>query len=367
MRARVLAYALVAILAASCATNSTSTATPSAPDASAASAPSPSTGPSVSPAQSGETRLPLEAGTFPVNADAEALIVTRRLIDGRTTGVEAIDLRTRTASSVHETVDASVTAPNIRDGVLTLVETAETETPFEYRLRVLAGRWREPASFVTLDEFTAVFGGGDSWRPYPDPQTNGWEVAWLHTTPDATYEVRMREADGRVHTIYSSKVPFSFALGRTGDVAIADLGLPAQTARVALRLYSAGAVRTLLERPATSTGLVLWQSGRIVWTNGPGLVARITSVERITPATLARETVGVPSGCDAFVGATDTQLAFSCADHVEFEGAPLRRSGPPFPLIHARSVIRTELGPPAIAFVTPVTGDEPRPGAGARF
>jgi hypothetical protein len=365
MRARAFAFALLAILLASC-SEAPASSSPTL-RASGASVPSPSSGASASAAPTGETRIPLEAGTFPANADAEALIVTRRLIDGRTTSIESIDLRTRATSPVHETVDASVTAPSIRDGVLTLLETAETDAPMVYRMRVLAGRWRDPSSFTALDEFTVEFVGGDSWNPYPDPQTNGWEVAWLHTTPDRTFEVRLREADGRVHAIYSSKTPFSFALGRSGDVAIGDLGLPGQTAAIALRLFSGGALRTLLERPVTGAGHVLWQDGRIVWTNGTGLATPIPSVERITPTTLSRETIATPPGCGSFMGATDQQLAFACGDHVELTGGPTQRVGPPIPLIHARAMIRTEEGPPAVAVVIPVLVDEPRPGAGARF
>jgi hypothetical protein len=365
MSARAFAFALLAVLLASCA-ESPAPSSPT-PGATAPSAPPASSAASGSPAPAGETRVPLEAGTFPANADADALIVTRRLIDGRTTSVEAIDLRTRTASPVHETVDASVTAPSIRDGVLTLLETAETDVPMVYRMRVLAGRWRDPATFAPLDEFTVEFAGGDSWNPYPDPQTNGWEVAWLHTTPDRTFELRLREPDGPVHAVYSSKTPFSFALGRTGDVAIGDLGRPGQTDPIALRLFSGGALRTLLERPVTGAGYVLWQGTRLVWTNGTGLVTPIPSVERIAPATLSRETIATPAGCGSFIGATDLQLAFACGDHVELEGGPTQRVGPPIPLIHTRALIRTEAGPPAVAVVIPVVVDEPRPGAGARF
>lgn len=320
-----------------------------------------------SPAPGGEIRVPLEAGVFPANADSEALIVTRRLIDGNTTRVEAIDLRTRATTSVRESVDASVTVPSIRDGVMTLLETAETDVPMAYRLRVLAGRWRDASPFAALDEFTVQYAGGDSWNPYPDPQTNGWEVAWMHTTPDRTFEVRVREADGAVHAVYSSSTPFSFALARDGRIAIGDIGRPGQAAPVALRLYANGAVRTLIERPADGGGYVGWQNGTLIWPNGLGLARTITSVERIVPGSGERATVTMPPGC-AYAGVTDAQIAYVCGDHIELTGGPgPTRLGPPMPLLHARGIVRTEQGPLAIAYVTPIVTDDARPGPGARF
>jgi hypothetical protein len=317
-------------------------------------------------ARAGEIRVSLEAGQIPANADAEALIVTRRLPDGRTTRVEAIELRTGAARAVRETVDASVTVPAVRDGVLTVVEMQETGVPMEYRLRVLAGRWREQ-TFAQLDEFTVAFAGGDSWNPSPAPQTNGWEVAWLHTTPDRTFEVRLRTAEGPIQTVYASKIPFAFALGRSGDIAVADLGLPGQTTPIALRLASRGSVRTLLERPTAAGGQVYWQlGGRIVWTYGLGLVRPIPSAERIVVATMAREDVTPPAGC-FFGGATEERIVFQCADHLELEGVPSVRIGSPTSQVHPRAVVRTEPGPPSIAFVMLVIADDPRPGAGAHF
>lgn len=331
--------------------------------------PSAATTPTAEPSRApgGEIRIPLEAGVFVANADSEALIVTRRLIDGRTTRVEAIDLKTRAASAVHETVDATVTVPSIRDGVVTLIETSQTDTPMEYRMRVLAGRWRDPTSFRQLDEIVATFVGGDAWNPYPDPQTNGFEIAWLHATPERTFELRLRDADGAIATAYSATTPFSFALARNGDVAIGDITLAGQTARVALRLYAGGAVRTLLERPPDSSGYVRWQNGALLWTNGLGLVVPMRGVERIVPATLERAPVTIPAGC-GYAGGTDAQIAFACGDHLDLTGGPgPARIGPPLPLIHSRALIRTDQGPPPIAYVTPVLLDDPRPGSGARF
>jgi hypothetical protein len=318
-------------------------------------------------ARAGEIRIPLEAGQVAATADGEVLIVQRRLNDGETTRVEAIELRTGATTTVREFANASVTVRGLRDGVLTLQEMLETGAPMEYRVRVLAGRWRDAASFALLDEFTIVLNGGDSWNPLPVPQTNGWEVAWLHTTPDRTFEVRVRDAGGAIRTAYSSKIPFSFALGRSGDIAIADLGLPGQTTPVTLRLATGSSVRTLLERPVTSSGNVFWQlGGRIVWTYGLGLVRPVPSVERIVAATLAREDVTPPSGC-VFGAATEERIVFQCVDHLELEGSPPTRLGPPTPQVHRRALIRTEPGPPSIAFITPVVADDPRPGAGAHF
>ncbi len=304
---------------------------------------------------------------FAANADSEALIVTRRLIDGRTTRVEAIDLRTRAVTAVHETVDAAVTVPSIRDGVVTLLETQEADVPMTYRVRVVAGRWRDASSFKVLDDLTLAVAGGDSWNPYPDPQTNGFEVAWMHATPDQPYELRVRDADGGVRTAYSSKTPFTFALARNGDVAIGDLALPGQTAPLALRLYAHGSVATLVERPGVEGGYVRWQNGSLIWPSGLGLVRNITTLERIVPATRERATIAVPSGC-GYAGGTDAQIAYVCGDHVELTGGPgPARLGPPIPLLRARGIVRTEQGPPPIAYVTPVVTDDPRPGAGAQF
>jgi hypothetical protein len=316
-------------------------------------------------ARAGEIRISLESGQVPANADGEVLIVTRRLTDGRTTRVEAIELRTGTVKAVRETVDAYVQVPSIRDGVVTLVETQDTGVPMEQRVRVIAGRWREQ-TFAQLDEFTFGLGGGDTWNPFPAPQTNGWEVAWLHTTPDRTYEVRMRTTEGAIQTIYASKKPFFFALGRTGDVAIGDLAVDATTP-VALRLISRGAQRTLLERPPAASGQVFWQiGGRVLWTTGPGVVRPIPSTERIVVATMAREDVMTPPGC-FFGTATEERIVFSCGDHLQLEGSPPTSYGLPTPQVYPRAIVRSEPGPPSIAFVTPVIPDDPRPGAGARF
>lgn len=384
MRARATLTVLAAIAAISCAT----VPAPQAEDPAPASPASPSSrsafvSPSIglpfvtaapasataSPAAtSGEIRVLLEAGVFPANADAEALIVTRRLVDGKTTRVEAIDLKTRAVSAVHETVDAAVTVPSIRDGVVTLLETQDTDVPMQVRVRVLAGRWRDPSSFTVLDEFTIPVAGGDGWSPFPDPQTNGWEVVWMRTVAVGAYELRMRDADGTIHTIYSSSSAISFALARSGDVAIGDIALAGRTAPDALRLYSNGRVRTLLERPAGGGGFVSWQNGAVIWPMGVGLARYVTSVERIVPGTLERATITAPQGCLGYMGATEAQLAFACGDHVELTGGPgPARLGPPGPLLHARAMIRTEQGPPAIAYVTVVPSDDPRPGAGARF
>ena len=293
--------------------------------------------------------------------------MTRRLIDGRTTRVEAIDLKTRAVAAVHETLDAAVTVPSIRDGVATLLETQETGAGMEYRVRVLAGRWRDASSFTTLDEFVLTLAGGDSWNPYPDPQTNGFEVAWLHTTPDRSYEVRVRDVDGAVRTAYASTTPFTFALARNGDVAIGDLRAPGETVPLALRLSTQGATRTLLERASGEGGYVRWQNGSLIWPNGLGLAVNIGAIERIVPATLERATLPVPAGC-AYAGVTDAQLVFACADHLELTGGPgPARLGPPIPLVHARALVRTEPGPPPIAYVTAVATNDPRPGPGARF
>lgn len=343
--------------------SSSATSTLGVPTPSAATTPTAE----ASRAPGGEIRIPLEAGVFAANADSEALIVTRRLIDGKTTRVEAIDLKSRAVSAVRETVDATVTVPSIRDGVVTLLETAETDVPMTYRIRVIAGRWRDASSFKVLDELSLAIAGGDSWNPYPDPQTNGFEIAWMHATPERVYELRIRDADGGVKTAYSSKTPFTFALARSGDVAIGDLGLPGPTAPLALRLYTQGTVGTLVERPSGEGGYVGWQSGSLIWPNGLGLVRNLTTIERIVPATRERATIAVPAGC-GYAGVTDAQIAYACGDHVELTGGPgPARLGPPFPLLHARGIVRTEQGPPPIAYVTPVVTDDPRPGAGAKF
>lgn len=312
-----------------------------------------------------ELRVPLEAGVSPANVDTEALLVTRRLIDGRTTRVEAVELRTGAVTPVHETVDASVTVPSIRDGVVTLLETQETDVPMTYRMRVLAGRWRDPGTLTQLDEFTVAFVGGDSWKPYPDPQTNGWEVAWLHATAAGTFELRLRDANGGVQTIYTSTVPFSFALGRDGDVAIADVGVAGPPAPPpALRLYSGGAVRTLLERTASPQGgYVAWQQSRIVWANGLGLVEPILTVDRIVPgAIVTKETVALPADCFSYAGVAAGLIAFQCGDHIQLEGG--RTIGPPTPQLHALAIVLADGG---VARVFPASVDQPRPGAGAHF
>jgi hypothetical protein len=314
-------------------------------------------------ARAGEIRVSLEAGQAPANADGEVLIVTRRLTDGRTTRVEAIELKTGAVRSVHETLDAFLSVPALHDGVIAAVEMRETAVPMEMSVRILAGRWRD-AALTPLDEFSFGVGGGDTWNPWPAPQTNGWEIAWMHTTPDRAFEVRLRTTDGSISTIYSSKRPYFFALGRSGDVAIGDLAVD-QTTPVALRLASGSTVRTLLERPPADSGQVFWQvGGRIVWTFGPGVVRAIPSAERITVATLARETRTPPPGC-FFAAATEERLVYSCADHLELEGSSERIG--PATQVHPRALIRTEPGPPSIAFITPVAADDPRPGAGARF
>ena len=321
-----------------------------------------------SAARGGEIRIPLEAGVFAANADAEALIVTRRLIDGRTTRVEAIDLKTGALSQVHESVDAAVTVPSIRDGVVTLLESRDAEVPMQARMRVLAGRWRDPSSFTALDEFTIPLAAGDGWSPFPYPQTNGWEVAWMRSETGGPFDVRMRDADGTIHTIYSSRSPISFALARSGDVAIGDIAFAGKTAPDVLRLYSNGSVRTLLERPAGGGGFVWWQNGAIVWPSGAGFARFVSSVERIVPATLERATIAAPPGCLGYTGSTDAQIAFACLDHIELTGGPgPARLGPPNPLVHSRALIRIEPGPPPIVYVTPVLTDDPRPGVGARF
>lgn len=365
MRRRARALLLASLLVAACSDSASPSAAPDV-TSSAAAASIPATTPSAVPSATiapGEVRIPLENGQSPVNADSDALVVVRRLIDGHTTRVEAIELKTGKVTTVRETVDAAVTVPAIRDGVITLVETQETGAPQEFRFRVFAGRWRDPASIVQLDDLTLTLGGGDSWNPVPEPQTNGWEVAWRHAA-GATQELRVRDADGTIHTVYSSKSPFTFALGRNGDVAIGDLGTSGD---VALRLYSGGATKVLATRPAAEQGYVVWQSGRIVWSKGLGLVVPVLQVERIEPGTLSREAVALPTGCFSWSGGTDAQIAFACGDHIELVGPGPSRVGPPLPLLHARGIIRTEQGPPPIAFVTPVVTDDPRPGAGARF
>jgi hypothetical protein len=367
LRLVALAACLVACTASPVAASPASASATVSPTSTAAATPTlPGGSPTPLPtARAGEIRISLESGQVPANADGEVLIVTRRLTDGRTTRVEAIELRTGAVRAVRETVDAYVEVPSIRDGVLTLVETENTSVPMELRVRVIAGRWREQ-TFAQLDEFTFGLGGGDTWNPFPAPQTNGWEVAWLHTTPDRTYEVRLRSAEGAIQTIYSSKKPFFFALGRTGDVVIGDLAVDATTP-VALRLISRGAQRTLLERPPAASGQVFWQiGGRVLWTTGPGVVRPIPSTERIVVATLAREDIASPAGC-FFGGATEERVVFQCGDHLELEGSPPTSYGQPIPQVHPRAIIRTEPGPPSIAFVTPVMADDPRPGAGARF
>src|SRR5207302_12044 len=228
---------------------------------------------------------------------------------------EAIELRGGALRTVRDTVGASVQVTSIRDGVITLVETQDTAVPMQVRMLVLAGRWRDPTSIVQLDDITIGLIGGDAWNPVPGPETNGFEVAWLHAAAGG-YELRVRESDGTVHAVYSSTRPFSFALSRGGDIAIGELASSLAPGNVALRLYSAGTLKTLAERPAAQSGYVVWQSATIVWSNGLGLVTYITSAERIDPTTLARVTVTLPPGCSSWTGGTDAQLAFFCGDHV---------------------------------------------------
>lgn len=331
--------------------------------------PEPSASPAPSPSASGiprdVKRVPLEAGQMPANADEQVLFVTRKLIDGRTTRVEAIDLRTGAVTPVHETVDRAVTVPSIRDGVVTLLETGDTGEPMQMEARIFAGRWRDPRTIVQLDDFTFPIAGGDDWSPFPDPQTNGWEVSWMRTSADGTHEIRLREADGQVRAIYASTAPYSFALGRYGDVAIADIPAAGAPGPVALRLSSGGALRTLLERPLSEGyGYVEWELGRVVWPRG-SFGRFTTSLDRVAPGSLTRETLTIPSGCAGYAGVAAALLTFQCGDHIELEDGT--RLGPPMPLLHERAIVLVPQDVQRIATVIPATFDDPRLGPGAQF
>lgn len=370
MAARVVATIVLAAIAVACAPTAAQDGASASPSASVfgTRSPEPSASPSATPAASGilrgAKRVPLEAGTNAVNADTDVLIVTRQLVDGHTTRVEALDLATGNVTPVHEATDAAVTVPSIRDGVITLLETRETDVPMQLEARVLAGRWRDPKTIVELDRFTFGLAGGDGWTAFPYPQTNGWEVAWMHTSSDGAHEVRVREADGQLHAIYASNGPYSFALGRYGDVAIGEFPTSA-TDRPALRLYSAGTLRTLAERTADEgAGYVAWELGLVVWPRS--FVARFTtSIDRIAPGSLSRETVKVPAGCDDYAGVGAEMLAFRCGDHLQLEDGT--KLGPPMPLLHERTIVFVPQDVQRIATVIPADTDEPRPGAGARF
>ena len=367
MAARALRTVALIIAVAACAP----TAATSTPSATATvfetRSPEPSISASPTPVPTGilrgVRRVPLEAGQYPANADGEVLMVTRQLIDGHTTRVEAIELATGNVTPVHETTDWSVTVPSIRDGVVTLLETHMTDGSHQ-DVRVFAGRWRDPNTIVELDRFSFALGAPDSWSPFPYPQTNGWEVAWMHTSADGTHEVRLRDADGQVRAIYSSKALYSFALGRSGDVAIADF--PASPSdRPTLRLYSAGATRTLAERTADEgAGYVEWELGLIVWPRSFVSTATI-AIDRIAPGSLSRETVRAPLGCGSYAGVGAEMLVWQCGDHVQLEDGT--KLGPPSPLLHERAIVFVPQDVQRIATVIPADTDEPRPGVGAHF
>ena len=379
MRAAVLAAILIALGActsvvtppgSSPTTSAAPTATATAAvTASPSVAASPSTA-SPSPAGPAEIAVPLDAARFARIADDEVLITTR--LSASTLRIEASDLSTGAVSLVREGPIAGVQISGLRDGVIAFADFLGDAPGQAAHMRVFAGRWRDPSTLTLLDDLVIPIIGGDAWNPLPLPQTNGWEVVWMHAPLNADYELRMREADGRIHAIFSSKRPFSFALARDGSVAIGDIAiLTSQTDPLALRLYSAGATRVLVERPVSNTssgGIVYWVGGRIAWSNNLGLVVPMTSAELIFPRTLVREIVTPPQGCSGYGGATEDQLAFLCIDHIELRSGPgPTRVGPPFPLVSARAIVRTVDGPPKVAYVTRVVTNELRAGAGARF
>jgi hypothetical protein len=351
----------------SIARTSTAPASPTAaapiatPNASSVTSPGPA-GPNV-------VTVALDDLQIPSVADADVLLTTRPLDGGKRTRIEAIDLRTRAVTMVRDG-GANVQVTDVRDGVLTYIEQTEGAEPFHPRLQIFAGRWRDPASIVQVDDLVVPLIGGDSWNPWPSPQTNGWEVAWMHKTADSPYELRMREADGQMHVAYSSKTPFAFALGRTGDVALGELAPFGQTAPVALRLYSAGTTRLLMQRAPEGMGSVSWQLDQIIWNNGLGVSRRIVSVERIAPATLSRETVSPPQGCDSYAGITDEHVLWTCGParvDIVGPGASRLSMGLPSPIPHQRAIIQDQVGPPRSATIVLVTADIARPGSGARF
>lgn len=368
MAARAIATIIAAMIAVACAPTSATSVTAS-PTATVVGTRSPEPSASVSLAPSpigilrGAKRVPLEAGTNAVNADGEALIVTRQLVDGHTTRVEAIELASGNVTPVHETIDGAVTVPSIRDGVITLLETRGDASAME--VRVFAGRWRDPTTIVELDHFTFALASSDAQSPFPYPQTNGWEVAWLHTSPAGAHEVRVRDADGQIHGIYSSTDAFSFALGRSGDIAIADVGPAGRTSPFALRLYSGGSVRTLVERAVDQgSGQVEWELGLVVWPQGFPSTATV-GVERVAPGSLSRETIRAPIGCGSYAGIGAEMLVFQCGDHVQLEDGT--KLGPPMPLLHERAIVFVPQDVQRIATVIPADVDDPRPGAGAHF
>jgi len=303
---------------------------------------------------------------FAAIADSEALIYTRSAGTG-VGHVLARDLRTGDTTMLRMNVPApQVTA--VRDGVVAFVEYPLNLTGDpRQRVRVFAGRWRDPSSITALDDFEIQVIGGDSWNPQPSPQTNGWEVIWMHAAPDSSaFDLRLREADGRIRTIYTSKRPFTFALARNGDVAISDIATVADPRPVELKLVRAGNVRSLIQR--SESGYVRWSGGKIAWPLGLGLVANVRGVELIDASSGARETVAPPPGCLSYSGATDAQISFVCGDHVQLVGgAGPTRVGPPVPFVNARALIRIVGGAATLAFVAPVVTNDPRPGSGAQF
>jgi len=312
---------LAALLAIACQTGTFVPTAPPAtptPTAAATGAPRASPPPVAATSTPAPTVTPMPTPTFPPPAaDQASGVGTVRQVRSRgfaadaafavgtipSTGLEIVTVASGTRVTVPHPRPARVGDAAIARGLVVYHDTIEGSdgTPQTF------GVWRLDLTAATpvpvkLDEFPAVrgFGGGDTINPWPSPQTNGTDVAWLRAREAGgrrTHEIVAQRWIAPARVVHTGAAQPFFALGDDGRVAVVTAGSNADREALLVLFDASGPSRELARRPVEAAGFVSWVAGKVAWFDSAFNVRPASRADLFDPATGASTPFAPPAGC----------------------------------------------------------------------
>lgn len=341
MSDRVLAFALVGMIMASCtgalvpatptpvasptAEPSVALSSPTASQTSRASTPAPTLTATV-------TALPMptfpvpsadpSAGVGPITAvrSAAATADGSRVVGvpasfGAPPQIEVVTIATGARRRIAHARQAHPAGLSVASGTLVYFDAVAAADGSE-----TFGVWRIQTQDVRptptkLDEFPSPggFGGGDTINPWPSPQTNGREVLWLRTRQAAsrrTHELVVARGIGAPQVVHSGPQQPFYSIDEQGRIAI----VTSTDKEATLAMYDPGTGRVgeIARRPAEQGGLASWVNGQLAWLDSYFNVRPASRADLFDPSTGASTSFAPPTGCGLSFPTTRRHLLVIC-------------------------------------------------------